>query len=372
VDPDVAETGQPYAYTEDNPVNGVDPLGLSWYDPSWAHKVVNREIRGAKKVRHFAATHKKDVITAAVIIATIPLDETGAGEAIDAEVLATDAASDGAADVAEDVISDAAQDETEGATEAESATEPESSPADPTCGGQSFTASTQVRLANGESIPLAQVKVGDMVLATNTLTGQTQAEPVTALLVNDDSDLMDVSVKTSSGTSIIKSTQHHLFWDLTTGAWTQAENLNAGTALQTPTGATATVVSTTVVPGAANMWDLTVDNDHDFYVAVSSESPTAVLVHNCPGIGDIHGDLNAESRGIDVENARANGDRAYQVEAGETRSVSILNNGNGTNDIVIDRLGAQAGDSPITSLRLSDGEVASRFGSGLWQWELGG
>jgi RHS repeat-associated protein len=28
IDPDVAETGQPYAYTGDDPVNGVDPLGL--------------------------------------------------------------------------------------------------------------------------------------------------------------------------------------------------------------------------------------------------------------------------------------------------------------------------------------------------------
>ena len=30
VDPDVAETGQPYAYTGDDPVNGTDPLGLYW------------------------------------------------------------------------------------------------------------------------------------------------------------------------------------------------------------------------------------------------------------------------------------------------------------------------------------------------------
>jgi RHS repeat-associated protein len=28
VDPDVAETGQPYAFTGDDPVNGTDPLGL--------------------------------------------------------------------------------------------------------------------------------------------------------------------------------------------------------------------------------------------------------------------------------------------------------------------------------------------------------
>ena len=29
VDPDVAETGQPYAFTGDDPLNATDPLGLS-------------------------------------------------------------------------------------------------------------------------------------------------------------------------------------------------------------------------------------------------------------------------------------------------------------------------------------------------------
>src|SRR6202044_2612607 len=39
VDPLVDETGQPYAYTGDDPVNGTDPLGQCW--PSWACGVEN-------------------------------------------------------------------------------------------------------------------------------------------------------------------------------------------------------------------------------------------------------------------------------------------------------------------------------------------
>ena len=39
VDPEVTQTGQPYAYTRDDPVNGVDPLGMCW--PSWACGVEN-------------------------------------------------------------------------------------------------------------------------------------------------------------------------------------------------------------------------------------------------------------------------------------------------------------------------------------------
>ena len=41
MDPLVDDTGQPYAYTGDDPVNGTDPSGLSWYDPSWAHKAAS-------------------------------------------------------------------------------------------------------------------------------------------------------------------------------------------------------------------------------------------------------------------------------------------------------------------------------------------
>jgi hypothetical protein len=266
----VAQTGEPYAYTGDDPVNWVDPLGQSWYDPSWAHTAVDRLTRGAKKVGHFVATHKQAVIVAATIVATLPLDLTGAGEAIDAGVIGAEAT----ADVTTDVVADEVTDEA-----AEEATEEGAS-----CGGQSFTPDTKVVLANGTKIPISKVRVGDMVLATDTVTGKTRAERVTTLWVNHDSDLMDITVKTSSGTSTIKSTQHHLFWDLATHTWVQADNLSVGTALQTRTGAAATVVSTNVVPGADDMWDLTVDNDHDFYVVVSAGSQTAVLVHNCPDL----------------------------------------------------------------------------------------
>ena len=40
VDPLVQSTGQPYSYAGGDPVNGVDPLGLSWWDPSWASSAV--------------------------------------------------------------------------------------------------------------------------------------------------------------------------------------------------------------------------------------------------------------------------------------------------------------------------------------------
>lgn len=78
---------------------------------------------------------------------------------------------------------------------------------------------------------------------------------------------------------VVDTTQHHLFYDLSTKTWVEAENLHTGDRLYTPDSQLATVVGSAVVPGAADMWDLTVNGDHDFYVLTSA---TAVLVHNCP------------------------------------------------------------------------------------------
>jgi hypothetical protein len=54
VDPDVAQTGQPYAYTGDDPVNGADPLGLWGWNPiSDAEQAVGDVNRDADDVGHF-------------------------------------------------------------------------------------------------------------------------------------------------------------------------------------------------------------------------------------------------------------------------------------------------------------------------------
>jgi hypothetical protein len=214
-----------------------------------------------------------------------------------------------------------------------------------------------VQLADGTKIPISKVRIGDMVLATDTTSGKTEAEPVTTLWVNHDDDLMDVTVKTASGTSTIKSTQHHLFWDLSTHAWVQAENLAAGTSLETLNGATATVVTTTVVPGAADMWDLTVDNDHDFFVVVSTGSQTAVLVHNIGPCDEWADNYMSENGGtpqrIDpTENVIPEGSYEGQTDAAgnETwwayHTAVETTEGNIVDEYVADSLGHPEGLSP--------------------------
>jgi Pretoxin HINT domain len=152
-----------------------------------------------------------------------------------------------------------------------------------------------VLLASGAAIPISQLRPGDKVEATNVKTGKTSAEPVTAVLLHHDTDLYDLTVKTSSGTSVIDTTRNHLFWDQTSGRWTKAAALSYGDKLRTADGAIATAAGG-YIPAIASgwMWDLTVPggNDHDFYIDTAT---AAVLVHNCnirlDSTGKVHGEL---------------------------------------------------------------------------------
>jgi hypothetical protein len=148
--------------------------------------------------------------------------------------------------------------------------------------GQSFTAGTKVLLASGATIPIADLKPGDKVLATNVKTGKTQAETVGAVLVHHDTDLYNLKVKKGDRTAVIRTTANHLFWDTTTGRWVKASALHRGDHLRTPSGSIATAAGGyTPRQDTGWMWDLTIPGDHDFYIDTFA---TSLLVHNydCP------------------------------------------------------------------------------------------
>jgi hypothetical protein len=100
---------------------------------------------------------------------------------------------------------------------------------------------------------------------------------VTKVWINHDTDLLDVTIKSGGKTSVIHATQHHPFWDATRGAWIDGQSLKPNDRLRTDSGANATVIATVRVPGAADMWDLTVQTTHDFFVVTTAAD---VLVHN--------------------------------------------------------------------------------------------
>jgi len=147
----------------------------------------------------------------------------------------------------------------------------------------SFSGGTLVLMADGERKRIADVKVGDKVLATDPVTGKTTARTVTALHRNQDADLADLVVRDGSGKeSIVHTTQHHRFWDDTSHRWVDAADLTIGDQLHVDDGSHVTVDSVVSLSGLESMYDLTVDDVHSYYVLAGDEP---VLVHNCNLLG---------------------------------------------------------------------------------------
>lgn len=139
----------------------------------------------------------------------------------------------------------------------------------------SFTAATPVLMADGKAKQIRDVKVGDVVEGTNPTTWIKGPHKVTALIRHSGPHRM-VDVTLSDG-SVIHATDHHPFWDATTGTFTDAVNLKPGDRLRGPDGQPVTVASTRVYEQNLTAYNLTIDAVHTYYVEAGS---TPVLVHN--------------------------------------------------------------------------------------------
>jgi hypothetical protein len=165
----------------------------------------------------------------------------------------------------------------------------------------SFAPETPVLLASGAVVPIKDIQLGDVVVATDPETGQTSAEPVTALHLNLDVELADVTVSlpaevgglseqvaegkgarsTRGPTATIETTADHPFWDATAQEWVGAGDLVPGqSTLLTDGGQLVEVVAVRTYRGERWMHNLTVANLHTYYVLAGN---TSVLVHNCGG-----------------------------------------------------------------------------------------
>ncbi|MFI6164720.1 LamG-like jellyroll fold domain-containing protein [Micromonospora haikouensis] len=162
----------------------------------------------------------------------------------------------------------------------------------------SFDPSTRVLLADGSSRPISALNIGDKMAATDPNSGRTEAKRVTQLHLNQDRNLTDVTVrdKSSGKRTVLKTTEHHPFWDATERRWVDAGQLTPGHRLLVHddkrlegdgTGAgmggggpgrQVTVAAVRNHTGNQPMHDLTVADTHTYYVIVGD---TPVLVHNC-------------------------------------------------------------------------------------------
>jgi len=142
----------------------------------------------------------------------------------------------------------------------------------------SFAPETLVLLGDGSVKKIADIKVGDEVLATDPETGRTESRAVTARHVNDDRNLTDLTVRTSAGRqALIRTTPEHPFWDESTDEWVDAGALTTSSELRTEDGSPQSVLAVRSYSGIRWMYNLTVDDLHTYYVLAGN---TPVLVHN--------------------------------------------------------------------------------------------
>jgi hypothetical protein len=145
--------------------------------------------------------------------------------------------------------------------------------------GNSFAPETPVLLAGGTATkPISEIRVGDLVRATDPVTGITSDQPVTEVHVNQDTELADVTIVDAElEHATIHTTQHHRFWNDTIRDWADAADLRPGDSLGTETGTPAYVTDVRPYPGSRAMYDLTVATVSTYYVMTGAEP---VLVHN--------------------------------------------------------------------------------------------
>jgi Pretoxin HINT domain len=183
------------------------------------------------------------------------------------------------------------------------------------CKSNSFTPTTRVLMADGTTKKIADVEIGDKVLATDPETGRTKTETVTAEITGTGlKHLVKVTVDTDgkkgTKTASVTATDGHPFWVPELSAWLPATVLKSGDWLRTSAG---TRVQITTVERwtllTATVHNLTVSELHTYYVLAGV---TPVLVHNCNesmdfvhGTSSTHAD-NIEANGLSGDAARAN------------------------------------------------------------------
>ncbi|NEC87993.1 polymorphic toxin-type HINT domain-containing protein [Streptomyces sp. SID12501] len=147
----------------------------------------------------------------------------------------------------------------------------------------SFDPRTEVLMADGTTKPIADVRIGDKVIAKDPKTGKRGPRAVTAELLHRDDDLVDLEIRGPDGKTVsVHTTSLHPFWDATTLTWVEAGRLTPGHTLKGADNSQVTLTRVVSRPGTADMYNLTVADLHTYYVLAGQ---TPVLVHNssCEG-----------------------------------------------------------------------------------------
>ncbi|WP_067830936.1 polymorphic toxin-type HINT domain-containing protein [Actinomadura kijaniata] len=151
--------------------------------------------------------------------------------------------------------------------------------------GNSFVAGTPVLMADGTRRPIERVRVGDVVLAADPVTGLREPRRVTDHIVGEGKrDLarltVDLDGELGGPVETVVVTEGHRFWVNGTDDWIPASGLVFGDVLTTPGSERAMVVRKTAHRRVARVHNLTVEGLHNYFVGVGGQE---VLAHNCEG-----------------------------------------------------------------------------------------
>lgn len=145
----------------------------------------------------------------------------------------------------------------------------------------SFVPGTEVLMADGTTKPIEDVRIGDMVLATDPKTGETSVKTVTAEITGTGmKNLVTMTLAVEGEKVSITATEGHPFWVPALNAWIDAGELAEGQDLRTADGKSLRVTGIKHTRQAAEVHNLTVAGLHTYYVLAGA---TPVLVHNDSG-----------------------------------------------------------------------------------------
>jgi hypothetical protein len=140
-------------------------------------------------------------------------------------------------------------------------------------GCNSFTPDTRVLLADGKAKAIVDVDVGDKVLATDPVTGESVPKDVVATIVGEGAKIL-VDITIADGSRLV-ATHNHPFWVNET-LWLDAVDLRPGDLLRTSAGTYVQVTAIQIRVDWLRVHNLTVADIHTYY-ALAGTSP--VLVH---------------------------------------------------------------------------------------------
>ncbi|MBZ2406783.1 hypothetical protein HX747_29955 [Streptomyces sp. L06] len=182
-----------------------------------------------------------------------------------------------------------------------------------------FLAGTLVLMAGDATKKIEEIEIGDKVVATDPLTGETSEREVTATIITGkDRKYTDLTISTPAGPEKLIATYEHPFWAVSENRWLEASQLRPGMTLRTDDGRTVTITHTRQYEQRARTYNLTVEGLHTYYVLAGA---TPVLVHNCPpGGGGFFGNLFKSKERIADDAMRA---KRVSMKLGDLKGIEL-------------------------------------------------